>query len=152
MNKQSGPSCAAVNKPWGAALPLALGAVAGVPNAQAAQAPTVAQVPAAKPDPDAAKPKPKPEAEAEAEAKPKRSPVRDVLATGQKVDTGTGERDGSRYRRVLDAVKAGSLRPSIPAIQKAEGGSYRTITGYLEAMASEGVIRKHPSGRGWLLA
>ncbi|MFM2329903.1 MAG: hypothetical protein RLZZ494_2006 [Pseudomonadota bacterium] len=130
---------------WGAALPLALGAVAGVPNAQAAQAPTVAQVPAAKPDPDAAKPKP------EAEAKPKRSPVRDVLATGQKVDTGTGERDGSRYRRVLDAVKAGSLRPSIPAIQKAEGGSYRTITGYLEAMASEGVIQKHPSGRGWVL-
>lgn len=122
---------------WGAALPLALGAVAGVPNAQAAQAPTVAQVPAAKPDPDA--------------AKPKRSPVRDVLATGQKVDTGTGERDGSRYRRVLDAVKAGSLRPSIPAIQKAEGGSYRTITGYLEAMASEGVIQKHPSGRGWVL-
>lgn len=128
---------------WGAALPLALGAVAGVPNAnaQAAQAPTVAQVPAAKP-------------EAETKPKPKRSPVRpvrDVLATGQKVDTGTGERDGSRYRRVLDAVKAGSLRPSIPAIQKAEGGSYRTITGYLEAMASEGVIQKTPSGRGWVL-
>lgn len=125
------PAVPPVWKPWtwSAAVPLALGAVAGVPSAAHASAADVAQV---------SKPQ---------KAKPA---VREVQP--QKVDTGTGDRDGSRYRRVRDAVKAGSLRPSIPAIQKAEGGSYRTVTGYLDQMAADGLIRKHPSGRGWVLA
>ena len=66
------------------------------------------------------------------------------------MDTGTGPRDGFRFRRVRAAVKAGKLRPSIRAIYEAEGGSRETVIGYLKEMEREGIITAMPGGR-WQL-
>jgi len=72
-----------------------------------------------------------------------------TATTGSKVDTGTSERDGSRYQRIKAAVVAGHLRPSLNAIQRAEGGGAPVIRRYLAAMAEEGIIEPTPDGKGW---
>lgn len=44
---------------------------------------------------------------------------------------------------------AGYLRPSLNAIQKAEGGGAPVIRRYLEAMEREGVIVRAADGKSW---
>ena len=82
--------------------------------------------------------------------KAKRPYVRKAAATpGVKMDTGVGERDGARYRRVRDGVLAGKITPSLRGIQRAEGGGIPTARGYLAQLEAEGLIA--PKGRGWAL-
>lgn len=69
-----------------------------------------------------------------------------AVAAGAKCDTGTGEHDGHRYRRVKAAVQARTLDPGLRAIQKAEGGGAPTVRGYLSAMCAEGIIRQLEDG------
>lgn len=80
----------------------------------------------------------------------KKRKARASVAAGKKVDTGVGEADGSRYGRVLAAVKAGEIPPSIRAIQGRFGGSPRTVQGYQAQMLAEGVIVQ--KGQGYALA
>lgn len=92
-----------------------------------------------------------PESAPAPEKAPRKPVQRRTIQPGAKVDTGTGPRDGFRYRRVRAAVMAGKLRPSIRAIQDAEGGSSVTVRGYLDQMAREGIIMATPDGRSWQL-
>lgn len=80
---------------------------------------------------------------------PRKPAQRRTVQAGVKVDTGTGERDGHRFRRVRQAIKAGKLAPTIAAIQRAEGGSYPTVTGYLAELEREGLIQRTPDGKRW---
>ena len=54
------------------------------------------------------------------------------------MDTGVGELDGHRFRRVAAAIKAGTLKPSMRAIHEAEGGSKPVITAWLQEMVRTG--------------
>lgn len=137
---------------WGAAaLPLGLAAASFVPQpAQASQhTPAGFSQPAGKAAPPAAQSAP--EATSASPAPTKASKPRTSTTQGLRMDTGTGARDGFRYRRVLAAVKAGKLRPSIQAIKQAEGGGTQTVRAYLAEMARSGIIEANPSGRGWRL-
>ena len=67
-----------------------------------------------------------------------------------KLDTGTDGKAGARYKRIKAAVKAGTLKPSMRAIQRAEGGSQDVVLDYLRQLETEGVIVK--TGRGYALA
>jgi hypothetical protein len=140
-------------KTWaaGAALPLALGAALTPGDASAQPAPHGMA-------PERAKPADKPIASTAASpasaapTKARKPAQRRAVVAGVKVDTGTGERDGHRYRRVRDAIKAGKLAPTIAAIQRAEGGSYPTVTGYLAELEREGVIQRTEDGKRWQVA
>ncbi|ASM78680.1 hypothetical protein VITFI_CDS2903 [Vitreoscilla filiformis] len=96
----------------------------------------------------ASKPAPSP-APAMPDKAPRKPAQRRTVQAGVKVDTGTGERDGHRFRRVRQAIKAGKLAPTIAAIQRAEGGSYPTVTGYLAELEREGLIQRTPDGKRW---
>lgn len=75
-----------------------------------------------------------------------------VARDGAVMDTGIGEHDGYRYRRALEGVKAGQIRPSHDGLFKGVGASTPTGKRYLEAMAAVGEIVPNPNGRGWVLA
>jgi hypothetical protein len=106
-------------------------------------APHLAELPEEHPAPANAAP-------SEAPSKAKKVQRRTHIAPGVKVDTGVGERDGSRYQRVKEGVLAGSIRPSQRGIRAVEGGSIKTVNGYLAELAREGVTQRH--GRGWKLS
>ena len=82
---------------------------------------------------------------------PKRTRKSTAVAAGAKCDTGTGEHDGARYRRVKAAVQARTLEPGLRPIQAAEGGGAPTVRGYLAKMCDENVIREKADGRGYEL-
>ena len=71
---------------------------------------------------------------------------------GAVMDTGVGEHDGYRYRRALEGVRAGMMRPSRDGLYAAVGASLPTAKRYLEAMAQAGEIVPAPNGAGWVLA
>lgn len=77
--------------------------------------------------------------------KPRSAPVE----VGHKRDSGVGAEDGYRYRRIRDAVQAGTLTPSIRAIQAAQGGGTDIVRGYLQELERDGVIARQ--GRGYAL-
>jgi hypothetical protein len=88
--------------------------------------------------------------DAPAQGQPKQRKKTVVPADGSKLDTGTTGKASTRYHRIKVAVKAGKLKPSMRAIQAAEGGGDVVITRYLQALEKEGVtVRK---GRGWTTA
>lgn len=96
----------------------------------------------AEPDPE---PEPAPPAAGETETV--RRPRARVVRPTRSKDTGTSAEDGSRYQRVLAAVQAGELTPSVRNIQKRFGGSPQTIQGYQNAMLAAGVIVQ--AGQGY---
>ena len=75
--------------------------------------------------------------------------TRVTVEVGSKRDSGVGELDGHRYRRIVASVRAGRLTPSVRAIQRAEGGGTVTVRAYLQQMEREGVIERQ--GRGYAL-
>jgi hypothetical protein len=77
--------------------------------------------------------------------KPRSAPV----GVGHKRDSGVSAEDGYRYRRIRDAVRAGTLTPSIRAIQAAQGGGTDIVRGYLQELERDGVIARQ--GRGYAL-
>lgn len=80
----------------------------------------------------------------------RKAPVRQrkstAVAAGAKCDTGIGQNDGARYRRVKAAIEARTLEPGLRAIQAAEGGGAPTVRGYLAAMCAENLIRQKADG------
>ena len=141
------------NMAWAlGAVPVMMGAAAMAPRQVQASVPTVPNMAApwlqvATPAQDA-NPAPADLAQPKARKAPQRTPT----AQGLRMDTGVGELDGYRYRRVRAAVKAGKLRPSVQAIKQAEGGGTQTVSAYLAELHREGLIEPNPSGRGWRLA
>lgn len=88
-------------------------------------------------------------ASATAETQPRRkaSPrKRAAIEVGSKRDSGVGDLDGHRYRRIAASVRAGRLKPSIRAIQAAEGGGTATVRGYMQQMERDGVIERNSKG------
>ena len=75
-----------------------------------------------------------------------------VAHDGAVMDTGVGEHDGYRYRRALEGVKAGTMRPSRDGLFAAVGASAPTAKRYLAAMAEAGAIVPNPDGPGWIPA
>jgi hypothetical protein len=71
---------------------------------------------------------------------------------GAVMDTGVGPHDGYRYRRALEGVKAGTIRPSKDGLHTGVGASPPTAKRYLETMAAAGEIVPNPKGAGWVLA
>lgn len=87
-----------------------------------------------------------------ASAKASRSQRRATrVEDGQKLDTGTEGKAAARYQRVRAAVASGQVKPSVRAIQSAEGGGTLVVRRYLQAMADEGLIERKPGGQGYLL-
>lgn len=80
-------------------------------------------------------------------AEPEKKPAKPRLATVQ--DTGTGDCDGSRYGRILAAVRARSLEPSIRAIKSAARCGDVVATRYRDRMAQDGIIERTTDGKGW---
>ena len=72
------------------------------------------------------------------------------VADGSKIDAGTSGRAAARYNRVKSAVTAGTLKPSVRAIQAGEGGGTLVVRRYLHKLAEEGLIVQ--KGRGWVRA
>ncbi len=105
--------------------------------------PAPATAPAASPASQAtavtatAKKQPRPKA-----APRKRAPVE----VGSKRDSGVGDLDGHRYRRIVASVRAGRLKPSIRAIQAAEGGGTATVRAYMQQMERDGLIERNSTG------
>lgn len=76
--------------------------------------------------------------------------TRPAVAAGAKIDTGTTGKAAARYNRVRAGVAAGSLKPSVRAIQAAEGGGTLVVRSYIKQLAADGVIVQ--AGRGYVLA
>jgi hypothetical protein len=98
----------------------------------------------------AAKPSHLDSASTDETAAPKRAWTATVVPDGTKLDTGTTGKAATRYNRIKAAVKAGKLKPSMRAIQAAEGGGGVVVRAYLQQLETEGVTMR--AGRGWVLA
>ena len=85
-------------------------------------------------------PSPEPEKTPTTPAKPREATVK---------DTGTGADDGARYGRILAAVRARSLEPSIRAIKAAARCGDVVATRYRDQMAQDGIIERTTDGKGW---
>lgn len=90
-------------------------------------------------------------ASAKASRSQRRAPRATRVEDGQKLDTGTEGKAAARYRRVRAAVASGQVKPSVRAIQSAEGGGTVVVRRYLQTMADEGLIERKPSGQGYVL-
>lgn len=99
-------------------------------------------------DVDTVQPQP---ASAKASRSQRRAPRATRVEDGQKLDTGTEGKAAARYQRVRAAVAAGQVKPSVRAIQSAEGGGTVVVRRYLQTMADEGLIERKPSGQGYAL-
>ena len=83
----------------------------------------------------------------ESQPRRKASPgKRAAVEVGSKRDSGVGDLDGHRYRRIAASVRAGRLKPSIRAIQAAEGGGTATVRAYMQQMERDGVIERTSKG------
>ena len=105
--------------------------------AAAAQADTVTEQP--------------PPAERKASRSQRRAPRASRVDDGSKLDTGTAGKAAARYQRVRAAVASGQIKPSVRAIQSAEGGGTVVVRRYLQTMADEGLIERKPGGQGYAL-
>lgn len=92
-----------------------------------------------------------PPASAKASRSQRRAPRATRVEDGQKLDTGTEGKAAARYQRVRAAVVSGQVKPSVRAIQSAEGGGTVVVRRYLQTMADEGLIERKPSGQGYVL-
>lgn len=92
-----------------------------------------------------------PPASAKASRSQRRAPRATRVEDGQKLDTGTEGKAAARYQRVRAAVASGQVKPSVRAIQSAEGGGTVVVRRYLQTMADEGLIERKPSGQGYAL-
>ena len=92
-----------------------------------------------------------PPASAKASRSQRRAPRATRVEDGQKLDTGTEGKAAARYQRVRAAVASGQIKPSVRAIQSAEGGGTVVVRRYLQTMADEGLIERKPSGQGYVL-
>jgi hypothetical protein len=92
-----------------------------------------------------------PPASAKASRSQRRAPRATRVEDGQKLDTGTEGKAAARYQRVRAAVASGQVKPSVRAIQSAEGGGTVVVRRYLQTMADEGLIERKPSGQGYVL-
>lgn len=104
--------------------------------------------PAERVDVDTVQPQP---ASAKASRSQRRAPRATRVEDGQKLDTGTEGKAAARYQRVRAAVASGQVKPSVRAIQSAEGGGTVVVRRYLQTMADEGLIERKPSGQGYAL-
>lgn len=86
------------------------------------------------------------EASVEERRKARRAPKARVPREGAVMDTGVGEHDGARYRRALEGVRAGRMRPSIDGLAAAVQASAPVARRYLAEMARAGVIERTASG------
>lgn len=137
----------------------ALGAL-GAGAAQAVQAaPAVPLQPAQAADPVNVNPPPPvnvdpPSAPSAPSAPAEKARKARVGQGGAVMDTGVGPHDGYRYRRVLEGVRAGTMRPSKDGLHAAVGASPPTAKRYIETMAAAGEIvpNPNPNGSGWVLA
>ena len=86
-----------------------------------------------------------------AESQPKRAAPRKrvTVEVGSKLDSGVGEHDGHRYRRIRAAVVAGNLKPSVRALQAEEGGGTAIVRAYLQELEREGIVTR--TGKGYKL-
>lgn len=120
--------------------------------AQGAARATVAAQSQPAPVPTVAAESPAHEATVTTASRSKRQPAprkRVTVEVGSKRDSGVGDLDGHRYRRIVASVRAGQLTPSVRAIQRSEGGGTVTVRGYLQQMERDGVIERQ--GRGYAL-
>lgn len=121
-------------------------------QAQGAARATVAAQSQPAPVPTVAAESPAHEATVTTASRSKRQPAprkRVTVEVGSKRDSGVGDLDGHRYRRIVASVRAGQLTPSVRALQRSEGGGTVTVRGYLQQMEREGVIERQ--GRGYAL-
>lgn len=65
-------------------------------------------------------------------------------------DSGTGEDDGARFKRVRTDILAGRIKPSLRAVYAAHGATQAVAQRYLAAMAQSGEIRR--AGQGYVLS
>lgn len=79
----------------------------------------------------------------------KRARVTTSVPDGAKIDAGTTGKAATRYNRIKAAVQAGELKPSIRAIQAAEGGGGIVVRRYLHQLEADGVTVR--AGLGWAL-
>ena len=93
-------------------------------------------------DADTGRPRPARAKASRSQHAPRQARVED----GQKLDTGTEGRSASRYQRVRAAVVAGTLKPSVRAVQAAEGGGTVVVRRYLQTMVDEGLLARTASG------
>ena len=80
----------------------------------------------------------------------KRAWTTTAVPDGDKLDSAVSGKGATRYNRVKTAVRAGKLKPSMRAIQLAEGGGGIVVRRYLQQLEAEGVIVR--AGRGYALA
>ena len=80
---------------------------------------------------------------------PKRAWTATAVPDGDKLDSAVSGKGATRYNRVKAAVKAGKLKPSMRALQIAEGGGGIVVRRYLQQLETEGIIVR--SGRGYAL-
>lgn len=97
---------------------------------------------------DTAQPAP---ASAKASRSQRLAPRAARVEDGQKIDTGTEGKAAARYQRVRAAVAAGQVKPSVRAIQAAEGGGTVVVRRYLQTLVDEGLIERKPHGQGYAL-
>ena len=81
---------------------------------------------------------------------PKRAWTATAVPDGDKLDSAVSGKGATRYNRIKTAIRAGKLKPSMRAIQAAEGGGGIVVRRYLQQLETEGVIIK--AGRGYVLA
>lgn len=134
-----------------AAAPLA--ALAAAPAAFAQPQVTI-QTPASAEIPTAATPMQSPESttmqcDDVAAAQPE-TPHRAVVTHRSVQDSGTGEDDGARFKRVRADILAGRIKPSLRAVYAAHGATQAVAQRYLAAMAESREIRR--AGQGYVLA
>ena len=94
---------------------------------------------------------PSPEPEKTPSPEPEKTPTTPAKPTREATvkDTGTGADDGARYGRILAAVRARSLEPSIRAIKSAARCGDVVATRYRDRMAQDGIIERTTDGKGW---
>ena len=80
---------------------------------------------------------------------PKRAWTATAVPDGDKLDSAVSGKGATRYNRVKAAVKAGKLKPSMRALQIAEGGGGIVVRRYLQQLETEGIIVR--AGRGFAL-
>jgi len=73
-----------------------------------------------------------------------------ALVTRSVRDSGIGEDDGARFKRVRADILAGRVKPSLRAVYAAHGATQTVAQRYLAVMAESGEIRR--AGQGYVLA
>lgn len=78
------------------------------------------------------------------------TPHRAVVTHRSVQDSGTGDDDGARFKRVRADILAGKIKPSLRAVYAAHGASQAVAQRYLAALAENGELQR--AGQGYVLA